>query len=93
MTLRLRNYACGQSCKDITAGNFIWRYNDGSDFSIRENKQKRPVVQYDRNLIKLNKFNSITEASIKTEVSINSIWSCCKGINKTGGKFIWKYEN
>ena len=79
--------------KDLTAGNFIWRYNNGSEFSIRENKQKKSVIQYDKNLIKLDKFNSITEASIKTGVSINSIWSCCKGINKIGGGYIWRYEN
>lgn len=77
--------------KDMTAGNFIWRYNDGGEFFIRKNKQKKSVIQYDKNLIKLDKFNSITEASIKTKVSINSI--CCKGINKIGGGYIWRYEN
>jgi hypothetical protein len=77
----------------LTAGNFIWRYNDDIELSIRENKKKKSVIQYDKSLIQLNRFNSITEASIKTEISINSIWSCCKGINKIGGGYIWKYEN
>lgn len=78
--------------KSLTAGGFIWKYVDGDDFSTRKNKQKKSVIQYGKDLTEINEFESITEACQKTGVKINSIWSCCKGINETGGGFIWKYK-
>lgn len=79
--------------KDITAGGYFWKYDDGSEILIRKNQKNKSIIQYNKGLVELNRFDSITEASIETKVSINSIWSCCKGINKTGGGYIWKYEN
>ncbi len=75
--------------KDITAGGFIWKYK-GDELIIKGNKQKRPVIQYDKNLVELNIFSSITEAKEKT--GIKNIWDCCNDKNKTAGGFIWKYK-
>jgi hypothetical protein len=79
--------------KDIKAGGFIWKYDDGTLLLVKSDKKKKSVVQYDGNLIELDRFESITEASNKTGVTIDSIWACCKGRNKSGGGFIWKYLN
>jgi hypothetical protein len=77
--------------KDITAGGFIWKY-DGDNIIKKINLQKRPVIQYDKGLIELNIFESITDASNKTGISIKNIWGCCNGKSKTSGGFIWKYK-
>jgi hypothetical protein len=79
--------------KNITAGGFIWKYNNDRKLFIKNNNKKKPVIQYDKSLNELNRFDSITEASIKLNISINSIYSCCKHKNKSGGGFIWRYAN
>ena len=66
-----------------------WKYK-GDELIIKGNKQKRPVIQYDKNLVELNIFSSITEAKEKT--GIKNIWDCCNDKNKTAGGFIWKYK-
>lgn len=93
--IETNTYNISACCKGKvqTAGGFIWRYDDGNEITMRKDKNKKPVIQYDKKLNELNKFESITTAYIKTGTPINSIWSCCKGINRTGGGFIWKYEN
>lgn len=49
------------------------------------------VKQYDLDGNYINTYNSIIEASIKTNTYHANISACCKGkLNKTGG-YIWKY--
>lgn len=54
--------------------------------------QTKPVIQYDTNHIEINHFSSIVEASKSTNVRADSISSCCRGLQKTSGGFIWKYK-
>ena len=55
------------------------------------NKSK-PVIQYDKEGNFVNKYNSIREASRRTQVVISSIVENCKGKRKTAGGYVWRYE-
>jgi group I intron endonuclease len=52
----------------------------------------RPITQADINGLIINSFISMAEASRKTGVRGDSISSCCRGIQKTAGGFIWAYQ-
>jgi len=52
----------------------------------------RKVIQLKNSLI-INKFDSVTDASIKTRLSRSAIAKACLKINKTSGGFIWNYED
>lgn len=77
--------------KTITSAGFVWRYY-GDEFAIRKNRKKRGVVQYDTNNNKLNEYETIASASRKSNTTISGIWSCCNGVYKTAGGYIWKYK-
>ena len=51
----------------------------------------RKVGQYDLEINEINKFDSIREASFKTNINIGSIKAVLYNKQKTGGGFIWKY--
>lgn len=53
----------------------------------------RGVVQYDKNGKEINRFVSLSDASEQTGVLHTSISSCCRGLYKTSGGFLWKYSN
>ena len=46
----------------------------------------------DKNIILLKKiYNSLTEASQKTNTQLSKICSCCKGKRKTSNGYKWQY--
>ena len=51
---------------------------------------KAPVIQLNINKNIINTFDTITDATKKT--GINNISAVCRGIQKTAGGFIWKYN-
>ena len=53
----------------------------------------RKIIQYDTHgkLIKI--WGCIKDASVNLNISYNGIWSCCNGLQKTSGGFIWSYFN
>lgn len=58
-------------------------------------KKPEPWVKTYNNIIngqKILTFNSITEAAKHYNILQSSIVMCCRGLNKTGGGFVWKYE-
>ena len=55
------------------------------------NAVKRPVNQYDRKNNFIDNFESLTDASSKTNISLANIAMCCKNIRKTAGNYIWEY--
>lgn len=61
--------------------------------SINKDKIKKPVLQFDLNNNLIKEFESISEASRKTNISNVQIGNCCIGKCKTSGGFIWKYAN
>nr|DAT54007.1 MAG TPA: intron associated endonuclease [Caudoviricetes sp.] len=83
-----------------SAGGYCWRYVDGevkryiktnANINSISNKSK-PVIQYDKEGNFVNKYNSIREASRRTQVVISSIVENCKGKRKTAGGYVWRYE-
>ena len=70
------------TCKE----NIRHAYNNG----LASNKNKIKIQKCDLNGICIEEFNSISEASIKTKVSIGNISLCINNKRKTAGKYIWK---
>jgi len=60
-----------------------------------KNKLCIPVLQYDLNMNLLNEFSSITEASLKINITPLQISKVCNGKKyyKTAGGFIWKFKD
>lgn len=52
----------------------------------------RAVTQYDKNMVKIKDWNSVSEASRYYNIPVTNIIACCKGKRKTSGTFIWKYK-
>ena len=52
---------------------------------------KKKVVQYDKQNNFIRKYNSISEASRDTGITITSISYSANGKRKTGGGFIWHF--
>lgn len=57
--------------------------------------QRKPIIQYDMNNKKVNKFASISIASHYTGICRNNINNCClkRYGCKTAGGFKWEYDN
>jgi len=53
---------------------------------------KRAVLQYDKDMNFIQRFESIKEAGDNTGTNKGSISATCKGKQKTAGGFIWRYE-
>ena len=60
--------------------------------SLNNGKSKK-INQYDLQGNFINQFRSGSQASRELGISVMSISSCALGKIKTGGGFIWKYEN
>lgn len=60
--------------------------------SLNNGKSKK-VKQYDLQGNFINQFRSGSQASRELGISVMSISSCALGKIKTGGGFVWKYEN
>lgn len=79
-----------------TAGGFQWRYDNGdhSDIPPAELKNRRPVLQIDRDTEEtLAVFPSAAEAERITGVGKKQIFKNCRGISKSAGGYIWKYAD
>lgn len=51
----------------------------------------KPVIQYTKDGVEINRFKSLSEASRQTNISDGSISYCCNDKLKTAGGYIWKY--
>jgi group I intron endonuclease len=63
-----------------------------TDYSVVANKNKKPVQQYTKQAILIQEWSSGREAGRTLGISPGSISSCCRGLLKTSGEFIWKYK-
>ena len=52
----------------------------------------KPVIQLDKENNFIQKFNSISEAHIKTSVALADIHRCCNNLRNSAGGYIWKYN-
>lgn len=99
--LGLHSESITKCCKGKvkTCGGYIWRYADEElleghlqwcKTDYRGGKQT--VYQYSKDEVFVAKYDSITSASIVTNISISNIRSCLIGKTKSAGGFIWKHE-
>lgn len=65
-------------------------HNDETKKKISKSNSKK-VMQFDKEKNYLKTWGSIKEA--QEYYKIHNIISCCKGIYKTSGGYIWKYES
>lgn len=62
--------------------------------NLQLKSKRKPVYQIDIKTGKvISQFNSIREASIKTQIARTGISYCCNGKCKTYGGYIWKFHN
>lgn len=72
-------------------GGFVWRFEN--DLTPPEYKKGHMMVmQYDMNNNFIKEYKNCNRASIENNLKPSNILSCCKGIQKTSGGFIWKYK-
>lgn len=72
---------------------YIWRFVGDEIFRNTDNSKKpKGVVQIKDGEI-VNEFESVSDASRKTNIIRSSITYCCKGKLKSAGGFIWKFKD
>ena len=54
--------------------------------------KKKEIIQKDLNNKTLNKFPSIKEANIQTNIDCSSIIRCAKGKQSQAGGYKWEYQ-
>lgn len=77
------------------AGGYIWKYKD-DDYVIKpyKNPCHKEVYKMNKDTFKIiDKYSSITNASLDTGISRSCISACCRGMQQTAGGFIWRYKN
>ncbi len=95
--LELANISNACNGKLNHTGLFIWKIKgENKEFKNKTIKQKRIVLQMDKNYKIISEYNSILEASQLTGVPRTSISNCCfynieKTYNSSYG-FIWKFK-
>lgn len=89
------NIASAARGKVKTAGGYIWRYENSTIPIEKEHSYiiKKRTIQYTLDLVEVNRFDSVVEASRETGVNKNSISLCANKKLKTAGGYIWRYEN
>jgi hypothetical protein len=78
-----------------TVANLEWvtaSENTVHCFATGRDVFKRPVLQYDKNMVLVACWNSIKEASRKTGVDISNLCACCRGRLKSSGGYVWRYK-
>jgi hypothetical protein len=60
--------------------------------SISE-KRKIPIIQYSKDMVLIQKFNSAKDAAEKTGISNSNICRCCRNKCNSAGGFVWQYED
>ncbi len=103
--LDISHISCVIIGKRKTAGGFHWKYADGSSKPFQPKKRKirnilgvnnpraRAVIQLDLNNNFITEYDTLTEASNKTNIKLSNISLVCNGKRrrKTAGGFHWQY--
>ena len=93
-----------KACNGIykTAGSYIWKYIKNNNIvkienvkveNVKVEENKVFIIQFNLNNVEIAKYNSICEASIKTNIYKKGISNVCNGYKKTAGGYIWKFSN
>lgn len=73
--------------------NSYWSYKYIEPFVPETDLRKKAVYQCDIENNILSKYESVSEASKKSNVSKSSIAKCCRGERLTGGGYKWNYTS
>ena len=88
--------------RHYTSMGCIWRFENDqlTEDDILEIKKhsnsfriKKSVCQYTLDGKFVNKYNSLSDASKKTDINLSDICMCCNDKIRYAGNFIWRYEN
>lgn len=71
--------------------NFYWSYEYKEPFEPLIDSRNKCVTQYNENIVEIQTFKSVSEASRLTGVNKTSISKVCRGERKTAGGFMWSY--
>lgn len=85
---------CRNKYHCYTVGGYVFKFKKGS-FKVKTRKLcSQSVIQKNINGKTLKSFNSIREASLRTNINRANISNCCKKLAKykTAGGFIWEYK-
>lgn len=64
-----------------------------TDYKAIAEKNKKPLLQFSKDGIFIGKWTSVKEAGETLHISRGNISSCCTGVLKSAGGFIWRYVN
>ena len=79
--------------KTHTAYGFIWEYKNSTGVPPRVRKRDKGVEQYSLDGKFIASYRNTTEAWKATGVFHSNIRSCCRGLYKQAGGYIWKYKH
>lgn len=76
------------------SNGYIWRYDgdDDIEYKKKNNKNKTPIIQLDKNGNFISEYESISEASKKIGISSSKICMCCKGKREYTKGYKFKYK-
>ena len=80
-----------KSLNELRLKGITQNINSLENLKIASEKRKRKVAQYNMVGELLLKFNSISEAVLKTNINNRRISDVCNNKAKTAGGFIWKF--
>jgi hypothetical protein len=69
----------------------IW--NKGTGKPKPPSRVIKAVLQYNKNLVFIRRWPSVTAASRKLGINLQGIWYVANGRNKSAGGFIWRYDD
>ena len=72
--------------------NYIEKVTN-TDYKAIAEKNKKPIIQFDKNGTFVKEWSSIKEASEILNISSSNITNCAKGRERSSGGFVWKYKD
>lgn len=86
------NHALETKLKDTSKIDYSYARNMMAEYN-KKNKSK-PVVKINFNTLDvLERYSSLSEASIESGYATSSLYDCCIGKKRTIGGFVWRYED
>ena len=81
--------------RKISSCGFVWRYKT-INYPLKIEVPKKPInqllIQYDKEMNIINKFESLMDAYKTTNIGRTAIANNLSGLSKSAGGFIWKYK-
>lgn len=74
-------------------GGFHSGFHSKATLKKINDSRKKKVYQYNFDGELIAVFNSLTDASTKTNISLNNLSLCCLNKTKSAGNFLWSYTN